>query len=289
MSSESTLTLENEDVSDSTSTQNLNNKNEYSSYKDYFDGLKKYKMWLSLAFSEIKRRYRLTFFGPFWTTLSLAIFIISMGLLFSNLWKMEMKSYLPYFCSGYICWILISTILLESCHTFVNAESLMKQIPLPYSFYAWQLIARNALVFLHHSVIYLFILFIFHVPLTVYSLLFIPGLLLLFLSASWVSILFGLLCARFRDLQQVITSLLQISMFVTPIFWPETQLGQGMKSYIIINANPLYHYIAIIRQPLLGLEPHKISWIIVGLITIFGWFITMKILSKQYQKLIFWL
>ena len=117
----------------------------------------------------------------------------------------------------------------------------------------------------------------------------IPGFIVIFISASWLAILLGLLCARFRDSQQVISSLLQISMFVTPIFWPMSQLGSGFKSYILINGNPLYHYVSVIRQPLLGLAPSMITWVFVISMTVLGWVFTMLIMSKKNKQLIFWL
>jgi len=256
---------------------------------DYWDGLLHWRMWSYMAFADIRRRYRRTLIGPFWTTLSLAIFIISMGFLFSTLWKTDIKTFLPYFSSGFICWTFTATIITESCSTFTSVEGLLKQIALPYSCFSWLVIARNFLVFLHQVVIYICIALAFHIPITPYTFLIVPGFLLVFITASWLAILLGLFCARFRDMQQVVSSLLQISMFVTPIFWPVSQLGGGFKSYLLVNANPLYHYVSVIRQPLLGLAPSLMSWLVVGGVTIVGWLLTMVILTKKHQNLIFWL
>ena len=256
---------------------------------DYWAGLPNWSMWSYMAFADIRRRYRRTVIGPFWTTLSLAIFIVSMGLLFSMLWKTDIATFLPYFSSGFICWTFIATIITESCTTFTSVEGLIKQVALPYTTFAWLVVARNFLIFLHQVVIYLCIALIFHISFTLNTLLSIPGFILIFISASWLAILLGLLCARFRDSQQVISSLLQISMFVTPIFWPMSQLGSGFKSYILINGNPLYHYVSVIRQPLLGLAPSMITWVFVISMTVLGWVFTMLIMSKKNKQLIFWL
>lgn len=256
---------------------------------DYFQGLMNWRLWVYMAFADIRRRYRRTLIGPFWTSLSLGIFIISMGFLFSTLWKMDIKTFLPYFGSGFVCWTFISTIIIDSCNTFTNAEGLLKQVPLPFGCFAWLTVARNFLIFLHQVIIYIGIALIFHISVTWYTLLVIPGFLLIFITASWLSILLGMLCARYRDMFQVINSLLQISMFVTPIFWPENQLGHGIKSYVLINGNPLYHYVSVIRQPLLGIAPSSISWICVITISFIGWILTMQVLSKKYRELVFWL
>ena len=46
------------------------------------------------------------------------------------------------------------------------------------------------------------------------------GLVLIVLNGVWVGLLLGTICARFRDLPQIIASLMQIVFFVTPIMWP---------------------------------------------------------------------
>lgn len=256
---------------------------------DYWQGLLSWRMWSYMAFADIRRRYRRTVIGPFWTTLNLAIFIISMGFLFSSLWKTNIEEFLPYFSSGFICWTLTATIITESCATFTSVEGLLKQIALPYASFSWLVLARNLLVFLHQIVIYICIAFIFHISVTAYTFLIIPALFLFFLTASWLAMLLGLLCARFRDVQQVVGSLLQISMFVTPIFWPVSQLGGGTRAYLLVNANPLYHYVSVIRQPLLGIAPSFMNWLVVGGITILGWALTMLVMSQKHRQLIFWL
>jgi lipopolysaccharide transport system permease protein len=256
---------------------------------DYWEGLLNWHMWTYLAFADIRRRYRRTLIGPFWATLSLAIFIVSMGFLFSALWKTDIATFLPYFSSGFVCWTFTASIITESCTTFTSVEGLLKQVALPYSSFSWLVVARNFLVFLHQVIIYICIALIFHVPVTIYTFLILPAFFLFFISASWLAILLGFFCARFRDLQQVVGSLLQISMFVTPIFWPVSQLGNGSKSYFLVNANPLYHYVSLIRQPLLGLAPSTMSWVVVSCMTVLGWILTMMIMSKKHHNLIFWL
>src|SRR5580704_1248506 len=257
--------------------------------QDYWCGLQNWRIWVYMAVADIRRRYRRTLIGSFWTTLSLAIFILSMGFLFSTLWKTDIKTFLPYFASGFICWTLTATIITESCATFTSVEGLLKQVAMPYASFSWLVIARNFLVFLHQLSIYIVIALIFHIPVTLYTLFIIPGLLLFFITASWLAILLGLLCARFRDMQQIVASMLQISMFLTPIFWPVSQLGDGLKSYLLINGNPLYHSVSVIRQPLLGLPPSFISWVFVCFITMSGWVFTMFVMTRKYSKLIFWL
>jgi lipopolysaccharide transport system permease protein len=52
----------------------------------------------------------------------------------------------------------------------------------------------------------------------------------------------------------------QLAFFLTPIFWQPSQLRPGSK---VVLYNPLYHFIEIMRAPVLGHWPSAASWIIV--------------------------
>ena len=268
---------------------NQSKKPFFIGFSDYLQALKKWELLSYVAYADIRKRYRRTVIGPFWATLSLAIFVTSMGILFSLLWHTNVSTYLPFFASGFIVWTFFSAMIIESCVTFTSAEGYLKQVSMPYSFYAFLVICRNFIVFLHQFVIYLVIAFIFRIPVTHYTWLTIPSFFLLILNASWITIALGLLCSRFRDVQQIINSVLQIAMFVTPLFWPEKQLGHSIAAFLCIDLNPFYHFVSIVRYPLLGEPAPLISWFADIFILVIGWTFTMYSLGRYYNKLIYWL
>lgn len=52
--------------------------------------------------------------------------------------------------------------------------------------------------------------------------------------------------------------------------------------------NPLTHYIAIVRDPIVSGVFPVLAWQIVGLITIFGWGLALYTLSKHGRRVAFW-
>ncbi|MDP3561064.1 MAG: ABC transporter permease [Legionellaceae bacterium] len=248
-----------------------------------------WRIWLYMAVSEIRRRYRRTLLGPFWATLSVAIFIGCMGMVFPMLWHTDVQSFLPFFSAGFIVWTFVSTTINDACGTFIDAGNLIKQVNLPYPTYAFSAVTRNFLTMLHHLAVYVPIMLIFHVPINLNTLLFLPAMIILCLTSSWVCVLLGFLTARFRDMKQIISSLLQISIFVTPIFWRPSQLGSSLYAQILVAINPLYHFVEIVRAPLLGQQPASIDWIASIGFCLLGWLLTMKVVGKYYKHLVFWL
>jgi ABC-type polysaccharide/polyol phosphate export permease len=156
-----------------------------------------------------------------------------------------------------------------------------------YMMLVCSLIWRNLIAFIHNLVIYIPICIYGQVPVNIYTLAVIPGLFFLCLNGAWIVIVLGLLCARFRDTQQVVLSLLQISMFVTPILW-SPKLLKG-RAVVLVDYNMIYHYIVIVRDPLLGQPPSAWSWFMVIVATIVGWAFTLYLYSRFQRRIAYWL
>jgi ABC-type polysaccharide/polyol phosphate export permease len=146
---------------------------------------------------------------------------------------------------------------------------------------------RNAIVFLHNLSIYVLVCIYGGVQVTWATLLVVPGFALLCLNLAWIATLLGAACARFRDLLQLVGNLLQISMFLTPIFWSPDQLKGKMS--LLADFNPLYHLIVIVREPLLGKAPEPLHWLVAVLITLVGWAATVVMMSKFRHRIVYWL
>ena len=254
---------------------------------DIVTGVRASDIWGRLGWRETKRRYRRTVFGPFWTTLSLAVFVVALGLVWSNLWNQDPKVYLPFLTAGMLSWVLFSSICTEGCAEIVGYEELVKQLRISFTLLACAIVWRNLIVFFHNVSIYILVCVYAGVAPRWSMLLVIPGLFLVCLNGCWIAIFLGALCARYRDIQQLVSSLLQIGLFLTPIFWSADQLHG--HSILLAKYNPLYHLVAIVRDPLLGRAPEPLHWIAVGLITVFGWLLAIEVMRKFRHRIVYWL
>lgn len=254
---------------------------------DILGGIRSTQMWGRIGWAETRRRYRRTVFGPFWSSISLAIFVVAMGIVWANIWNMDPKKYLAFLNSGMLAWVLLSSFLNEGCQVFVASETLIKQFPINYMMLVCSLMWRNLLVFFHNFIVYVPVYIYSGLPVTMNTLLVVPGIILLCINGLWISLSLGMLCARYRDVQQVIVSFLQISMFVTPIFWSPEQLTG--KAALLVHYNLLYHYVAIIREPLMGTAPSAWTWSFVLVATVVGWAGTIFIFARFRRRLAYWL
>ncbi|MDP4589678.1 MAG: ABC transporter permease, partial [Burkholderiaceae bacterium] len=151
-----------------------------------------------------------------------------------------------------------------------------------------RVIWRNAVILAHNVVIIPILFLVFLKPLGLVAFLAIPGLLLSTLTLAWVALLAGVLCTRYRDLTQIVASVLQIAFYITPIIWMPSLLS-GRRSFVFLEMNPFYHLIEVVRAPLLGSAPTMTNWAVSIGLAVVGWIVTLWVYGKYKNRISYWL
>lgn len=261
---------------------------ETSAADDLLRGLQRRELWGRLGWLDVRRRYKRTMIGPFWNSITLAVYVLCVGTVGAAIWHQNIYDYLPFLASGMIVWTLVSTIITESCNVFITGQSLFRNIRFDYSILAYALVWRNLLVLVHNFAIYFLVVLVLKPSLFSFTaLLALPGLALVLLNGVWLSLLFGVACLRFRDVPPVVSSALQIAMLVTPLFWPAETLT-GIKRLVFVEINPLYHVLDIVRAPLIGQVPDAISYGVVVAMTVGGWWLAYLVFKRFRKRIAYW-
>jgi ABC-type polysaccharide/polyol phosphate export permease len=253
---------------------------------EIFGGFLAWRVWTVLAWDDIRQRYRRSVLGPFWITLSMGIFILVLGVIYSRLFHLDLSTYMPYLSVGYIVWGFISAVANDSSGAFHEGGRLIKQIKLPLTVYVFRVICRNFIVFLHTIVIFVPVAIYFTVIPDWNTLLAIPGLVLVIVNATWVATTLAIISTRYRDVQPIIGTIVQLLMFATPIMWLASSLGNAA---IVAEINPTYHLIEIVRAPMLGAAPEFRSWLIACGLAAVGCLVAAGLLVSKSQRIVFWL
>lgn len=182
---------------------------------------------------------------------------------------------------------LFSSIITEGCTGFIAAEGIIKQLPLPLFVHIMRMIWRNILILGHNILIFPLVLLVVGKPLYWVALLSIPGFLLALINLTWVALLLATVCTRYRDFSQMVTSLLQVVFYLTPIMWMPSLLPPG-RGYFL-EYNPAFHLLEIIRAPLLGHTPTLTNWLVSIMLALFGWGVTLQIYSRYKRRIAYWL
>ncbi|TSE00705.1 ABC transporter permease [Skermania sp. ID1734] len=263
-------------------------------FKDLTGGFKQHELWLSLGWQDIKQRYRRSVLGPFWITIATGVQASAIGILYAALLGQDLTTFLPYVTVGLIVWNLIGASVTEGAEVFISNEGLIKQLPSALSVHVYRLVWRQALFFAHNMLIYLIMLFAFGVwkHLSWGLLLAIPALVLIFLNSMWVSLVFGIISTRYRDISQILSSLVLMLFVLTPVMWTTSSLkqqgGQVAERAKLAELVPTFHYLEIVRAPLLGEPQHLYHWVIVCGLTAAGWVLAILFLRKYRARVPYW-
>jgi lipopolysaccharide transport system permease protein len=241
-----------------------------------------------LGWQDVRQSYRRSVVGPFWLTIGMAAQIVTMALVFGLIFKAELAEYMPFLATSIVFWGLISTSVNEGCASFTSSEAMIKQLNLPHYQFVVRTVWRN-LVTSGHNFIILPIVFLAFWQLPGWSILALfPGLLVLILNLSWVIWLLGMLSARFRDMSPIISSLMTITFYITPVMWYPKLIENNDLAHLLLGLNPLYHWLQVVRLPLMGQWPTLENWVLSLLCAGIGWSITLFAYKNYRHMIAYW-
>ena len=220
-----------------------------------------WRLVLALSFMDIKLRYRGSLLGPFWLTLSSAVMIGAIGFLYAGLFHQDVGSYLPYLSISLIFWSFLSALTGEGGTSFTAAENMIRAQRMPLSLHAARVVMRNLFVLAHNLIVIVVVFAIFHVVPSKAVLSVIPALALWLIDGMAICLMLGVFGARFRDIPPIIASIVQIAFYVTPVIWSPTMVLHRHIGRVLVEWNPFYALLEILRGPLLGLPLEPQAWV----------------------------
>jgi lipopolysaccharide transport system permease protein len=253
--------------------------------QDIKKGFLQHRVWLHLGWVEVKQRYRRSVLGPWWISLSMFIFILMMGIVFSRLLNQRLDEYIPFFTAGFLFWTFISSSAIEAAEIFNSNGGFIKQINLPFSLYIFKHMVRQVICLMHNFVVYLLVCIFFKFNPGMNVFLVLPGFLLFAVNVYWICFTIAIICARYRDMIPLINSCIQIAFFVTPISWMPKLLSENS---FILKINPLAYLLDLVRAPLLGHIPSTLTWSVNLGMAVVGCSICFFLFSLARSRIAFW-
>ncbi len=254
--------------------------------RDIVEGLRLWRLAWSLGWLDIRLRYRGSALGPFWLTLSTAVMVASLGVLYSTLFHTDVHEYLPFLALSQVLWMFVSTLVNEGCTCFTQAEGMIRAVRMPLFLHALRTLVRNVLVLAHNVVVIVVVDVIFDIRPGWDALLALPGLVVWTIDSLAACLLLGAFCARFRDIGPIVGSVMQIAFFLTPVIWQPQQLGSGAW---LLPLNPFFALLDIVRAPLLGTALPAAVWPAAVLYSLLLCAISWLLFVRARGRVAFWI
>lgn len=254
---------------------------------DFINSTKKISSAFFFAWSDTRARYNGSTLGPFWLVLTTLIFCVGLGAVWSAIFSLDYKNFIPKLTIGIVLWQFISESLSESPANFLQYRNIIKNIKTPYFFFCYLLLSRKLINLAHNLTVVLFVFIVLQpIAFELSMLMVIPGFLILIFNLLWVIMLIGLLGSRLQDLDQLLKAVMPMLFFLSPVIFTTDQLG--MKEYLVWF-NPLTYFISIVRDPVFGAIPSLNVYLISLLMGLVGWFITIIFFNRKAERLAYWI
>jgi ABC-type polysaccharide/polyol phosphate export permease len=213
-----------------------------------------WRIWLRLGVQDVRLRFRRSLIGPGWIFLNLTVMVLALGYIYGHLFGQDMRTFLPFLTAGLVIWGYLSASIAEGSQAFVASEGYIKQIALPIYVYVFRFFVSITLTSAISFGAFVVAALVFRLPLGLGTLWVLPGLVLIMLTSFLLVTILAHVNARFRDAGNLAGVFMQIGFFVTPVMFPAELLLKSGRT-LIVQLNPLYHVLEVVRRPLLESQP----------------------------------
>jgi len=219
-------------------------RNDY--VKAQLDTLNRFKYYLRLLIKrDFNARYRKSILGVLWSLLNPLLMMIVMTLVFSYMFRFEIENFPVYLLSGMIIYSFFSESTTLAMHSVIASEGVIKKVYVPKYMFPLSRVISSLVNLLFSSITFLLVVFFTRAPLN-WTLLLIPiPIFYTFIFSLGVAMLISSLAVFFRDLVHLYSVFTLMLMYLTPIFWPTSELS-GIMVYII-GFNPLFQFVNYFR------------------------------------------
>lgn len=232
---------------------------------------------VTLTARELKARYRGSVLGYFWSLINPLLLLAVYGFVFGFILRPRLGGAEPYavfLVTGLFPWIWFSGSLLEGAGSLVANAGLIRKAAFPAEVLPGVSVAANLVHFLLALPIVAGALVVGRVlghPVGGWGALALPAVVLVQLPLV-VGLAQGLgaLSAHFKDVRDILSNLLTLLFFSTPIIYPLEAVPGWIRP--VLRANPLTPYTLAYQDTLFrGTVPEPALWLQMAAVSLVGW------------------
>ena len=207
--------------------------------------------WMHLARSDLRSKWRRSFFGVLWTVIQPLGLTLLVAFVLGRIFHADVVRYAPYVLSGILVWDYLTATAVGGSLAFIQADAYIKQFKHPLAIYTLRTTVFNLIALSLASVsLFGWCLIVFPQNfgwcwLATLTLIPLAGLI------GWpMATTLAYVSVRFRDLPFALGLILQTLWFFSPIYF-DARLFRDNGLSALVDYNPIYHLLQLLRAPLL--------------------------------------
>ena len=217
-----------------------------SALTDIVGGYEQRRVWITLATEDIFDQHRRTTLGPLWLLINYLAFAGTFIFVF-NPGPVD-QHYAIYVAVGLLVWTYISDNVTQAVNLFQREESFISGTTLPLSVYVMRLTLQNVIRAAYAALGCFGILLVMGAAPAMAWLWSLVGVLVVLVVSPPMIVVFAFLGVFFPDSQFIVSNLMRVAMFATPVFWVHG--GEGGLRGALYDWNPFTYLLDAVRQPI---------------------------------------
>lgn len=239
-------------------------------------------MLISIVQKDLRSRYKGSFLGFLWTFVNPLIQLVVFSVVFPFVLRVQQENYPMFLFVALLPWNFFTTSVQVATGSVVGGANLVTKIYFPRMILPLSVVCTNLMNYIYGLFIVFPALLLTGVNLT-FNVLWLPFVLLIeFLFALGLSLIFSALHVRFRDIEHIIGVVLFTWFYLTPIVFPIDIFPNEIAN--IISLNPMVGIIESFRNVLLYGSPPKWESLIYSIIVAGVVFLIGLVVFKKYEK-----
>lgn len=256
--------------------------------RDVARSVQLWHIWVRLGMQDVRLKFRRSAVGVGWIFVNLAVLVSAIGFIYANLLGQDTREFIPYLTIGMILWGYLTSSIVDGGNAFVHSEGYIKQISLPIYVYVFRFFVSITMTSIIAMLAYFVVAVIYQVPFGAGTLLALPGLLMVMMTSLLLVTIFAHLNARFRDVAHLAAVGMQVLFYVTPVIFPAELLRRRTDLSFVVNLNPMYHLLEVVRRPLLaGVAADTGSYAAAGLVIVILAAVAAAVIATNQRRIVY--
>lgn len=237
---------------------------------------------------EVKARYKQSVLGYFWVILNPLAQMLVMSFAFSLILRIPTNSseHIPYSIFLFVAllpWNLFANSLSSACGSLVGSASLITKIYFPRTILVLATVIAKIVDFIFALSVLVIFMIVYQIPININILWVIPIFFIQQMFTMGLSFFFAAANLLYRDIQYLLSLILVLWMYLTPIIYPADIVPPQFK--IFFQINPLSVIVNAYRQTILGGGSPNYTSILIALVFSFITLIAGLSYFKSREKI----
>lgn len=243
------------------------------------------RLLIDLSIKDVKKRFSGTYFGMIWGLLQPLMTIIVYWAVFQFGFRSVDVGETPYvlwFITGIICWLFVSEAFSYASNSLLEYNYLIQKVKFNVNILPLVKILSSLYIHFFFLAIALIICAIFGYWPTVYIIQLFYYIIATIVLVFGMALLTSSIMVFFRDLNQIISIILLLGMWGTPIAWNMEIFSPSIQRVLMLN--PFYYLVEGYRDAILGrkwfVDQPELSvyfWCVTTMFLLFGAFFYRKL------------